>query len=146
MQNHMKTKVRAGLPHALRLCRPGPKRRLAPLPVILLEAAHGKLFPLQRMDCVYCGGGPGERGDTGDCMLNGGAADCLLVIARRTTERRVYHQVDLAALDVVHDVGPPLTHFENVLRSDSVATEPLPCAGGGDDPESEILEVLGDRR
>src|SRR5512135_3290670 len=128
MQKPVKTRVRAGLDGVLLLYRPGPKRRLPLQTVIFLEAADSELFPLQRMDRVYCGGSPGERCDTGYCMLDGGAADCLLVVAGRATKRRVDHQVDLAALDVVHYVRAPFTYFKNVLRSDSVGLEPLPGA------------------
>ena len=60
-----------------------------------------------------------KRGDAGDLIAHGGAADGFLVVKRLAAKRRIDDEIDLAALDVVDDVGPPFIHFINGFDFDT---------------------------
>src|SRR5271155_768821 len=92
------------------------------------------------------GGGAGgrQRGDAGNVVAHGGAANGFFVVEGFAAERRVDDQIHLAGLDQVHDIRAALVHFVHRFKLDPRASECCAGASRGDDSQAGGSEVLGD--
>src|ERR1700756_1067990 len=61
----------------------------------------------------------GKRGDAGDVVADGGAADGLFVVERLAAKRGIDDEADLAGLDKVDDVGSTFVNLENLITRDA---------------------------
>ena len=88
---------------------------LFPRSVVFLNRPDAKAFAAECADAVHGGGGACKGGDAGNVMGDCGAADGFLVEEGVAAERGVDDEVDLSALDIVHDVGPAFVDLVNGL-------------------------------
>jgi len=83
----------------------------------------------------------GHGRHTGDVMLQGGAADRLLVVMRRAPQGCVDDERDLALFDVVHDVRAALIDLKDCLDFKPDFTQARGRVDGRNQRETESGEA-----
>jgi len=66
--------------------------------VVFVKAPHGQLFPPQSPYRIDCRSASGKRGNAGDGVLRGGAADGFFIVPRFAPQWRIDDQVDFPSL------------------------------------------------
>ena len=79
----------------------------------VLQGIDLQLLALQGRDRFECGAGPGQGGDRGYGVVEGGPAQVLVVVGGLAADRCVDDQLNTRGADRVFDVGPALMHLED---------------------------------
>src|SRR5262249_49537158 len=112
--------------------------------MVLLQRTDVQTLAPDRAYAVDRGGSAGDRGDAGYMMVDGRAPDRLLVKEGFAAEWCVDDETDLAALDVVDDVGSPFIDFINGLDIDAGTAQHLRRSARRNDLETDFDEICHD--
>src|SRR3954447_11631871 len=77
-------------------------------------------------------------------MLQRGSADCIVVLLRQLSERRVDQQLNLPREQQIDRVGSAFIHLEHSLGWDATGPEIPGGAVGSENPKPERVEAPGD--
>src|SRR6267142_1500469 len=107
--------------------------------VILLQATHLLLALEQRLDRADGGLGAVQGEVVGNVLSDRGVADRERVLAGAAVLRRVEHQLDVAGLHEVEDVGPVVVaDLVRDLHRHPLPLEHVGGAGGGHQREAKL--------
>ena len=95
-------------------------------------------------DRVYRGNRGGDRREVRHVAQHGLAAHRTAVASRLCALGRVDDESDVAVLQEVDDVRPPLAYLVNVLCLDSGALEHLASPLRGDDVETQVFQTASE--
>ena len=115
---------------------------------ILVQVLQAGRFLLQldhRVNAAYCSLRRRKRRYAGNVIANRGASNGFFVVERFTAQRRVEHQIDLARLDQVDDVRPPLVHLKYLIARHPGSVERGSSPARGHQLETERYEFLPKR-
>src|SRR5690554_6414335 len=112
--------------------------------MVILQGAHTALALLLRgYSC--CGRQCARQGcDVWNPVLDGRFADVRIIRLAEPSSRGVKYQLDFAVGQGVENAGSALGHLVNMLALDSACTQEVPCASGGEDLKSQVVEVTRD--
>src|SRR5512138_1007225 len=109
-------------------------------PVVVLQRAHGPGVPPVGRDAEDSRLGRGDRGEIGDLVADGRLADVRVVALGRAPAGGVDDELDLAVLDGVDHVGPPLAVLQRGLGPHPGPGEELAGPRGRPEGEPELGE------
>src|SRR5437879_8700609 len=110
--------------------------------VEVLQGGHLECLLVQRAYATSRREGGRERGDAGDVVADGGAADRFLIVERLAAERRIDDDVHLTGFDQVHDLRAAFVDLVNRFGLNAGALEHCGGAARRYQPETERRKLL----
>src|SRR5437879_6835562 len=114
--------------------------------VEVLQGGHLECMLVQRAYAARRREGGRERGNAGDVVADGGAADRFLIVERLAAERRIDDDVHLTGFDQVHDIGAAFVDLVNRFGLNAGALERRGGAACRYQPETERRKLLRQRQ
>src|SRR3989442_2917630 len=110
--------------------------------VEVLQGGNVECLLVQRAYAASRREGGRERGDAGDVVADGGAADRFLIVERLAAERRIDDDVHLTGFDQVHDIRAAFVDLVNRFGLNAGALERCGGAARRYQPETERRQLL----
>src|SRR5215468_9243807 len=110
-------------------------------PIVVLQRGDAGGSLLARANPFHGGRGGGERRQAGDRQTERSRPDRRLIVVRRSSERRVDDQLNLARLHSVYRVRVALVDFEDSLRGEARLGKRLRRTLGGAESEFQVDEL-----
>src|SRR5580704_15146596 len=112
--------------------------------VEVLEAVYFALDFVERVDAADGSFGGRERGDAGDVVADGGAANGFFVVEGFAAKRGVDDQIDFSGFDEVDDIGTAFVDLEDFVAGNAGSPESGAGAASGDELEAESDKFLAE--
>src|SRR5947209_9847982 len=108
----------------------------------VLQGGHLECLLVQRAYAARRREGGRERGNAGDVVADGGAADRFLIVERLAAERRIDDDVHLTGFDQVHDIRTAFVDLVNRFGLNAGAPERRGGAARRYQPETARRKLL----